>query len=588
MALDGAFLSRLKQEIESVAIGARVDKIAQPTREELVLHLRWRGDGAKLLISAGAGAARVHFTTSSPENPKSPPMFCMLLRKHLSAAKLLAVRQVGLDRILLLDFETRNELGDVITETLAVEIMGRHSNIILVGPENRIVDSIKRIDLEMSSVRQVLPGMSYALPPAQGKLNLLEAAPEEVTERVLAGRDLELSKALMEALQGVSPLLCREMARLAIGGLERTVSELSNHHIKGLRSTVENVIHILKTGESTPVMLTEGNGRPKDYCFMPIAQYGETLLVKEYDSCSALLDAFYTERDLSERMRQRSGDLLKLLANTSDRIARKLSAQRQELVECAQRENLKIKGDLLSANLYSLQKGDKLARIVNFYEEGAPEVDIELDIMLTPAQNAQRYYALYRKADTAERKLGGLILQGEEELRYIDSVFDALTRAKTEAELDAIRRELQGGGYVRRQTKGGKGKQKEEKLEPLRYRSSDGFLILTGRNNVQNDRLTLKDSHSRDIWLHTQRIPGSHTVIVTEGKEVPKSTIEQACIIAAYNSKARESAKVPVDFALVKHVKKPNGAKPGMVIYDNYETVIVDPDAELVASLAVR
>jgi predicted ribosome quality control (RQC) complex YloA/Tae2 family protein len=283
-------------------------------------------------------------------------------------------------------------------------------------------------------------------------------------------------------------------------------------------------------------------------------------------------------------MRQRGSDLLKLLANISDRISRKLGAQRQELIECADREQLKIRGDLIHANLYSLQKGQKFARLVNFYDPEQAEIDVELDEMLTPVQNAQRYYAQYRKADTAEKKLAGLIEQGEQEYQYIDSVFDALTRVTTEAELDAIRGELEQGGYVRRQT--GAKKRKEEKLSPLRYRSSDGFLILTGRNNLQNDRLTLKDSHNLDLWLHTQKIPGSHTIIVTEGKDVPKSTIEQACIIAAYNSKARESSKVPVDFALVKHVKKPSGAKPGMVIYDHYETVIVDPDGELVAGLA--
>jgi predicted ribosome quality control (RQC) complex YloA/Tae2 family protein len=285
-------------------------------------------------------------------------------------------------------------------------------------------------------------------------------------------------------------------------------------------------------------------------------------------------------------MRQRAGDLLKLLANTSDRISRKLGAQRQELIECADREQLKIRGDLIHANLYALEKGLKSARLVNFYDPEQAELTIELDEMLTPVQNAQRYYALYRKADTAEKKLFGLIEQGELELTYIDSVFDALTRATTEAELDAIRMELEQGGYARRQA--GAKKRKEEKLAPLRYRSDDGFLILTGRNNLQNDKLTLKESHSRDIWLHTQKIPGSHTVIVTEGKDVPKPTIEQACIIAAYNSKARESSKVPVDFTIIKNVKKPSGAKPGMVIYDHYETVIVDPDGELAGRLGVK
>lgn len=586
MALDGAFLNRIQREL-AVAVGARVDKIAQPSREELILHLRWRGDGGKLLLNTGAAGARVHFTKASPENPATPPMFCMLLRKHLSGAKLTAVCQIGLDRILHLEFETRNELGDLVTVLLAVEIMGRHSNIVLVGADGRILDAMRRVDLATSSVRQILPGMRYELPPGQDKLNPLEEAvtPDIIIARLRTGRDVALSKALLEALQGLSPLVCREISHRAVGGGDYTVGELQNHQIKGLRGTLEWLLQVVRTGESTPMMLLEHAGRPKEFCFLPVTQYGDALNVREYPDCCALLDAFYTERDLTERMRQRSGDLLSLLANTQGRISRRLAAQRQELLDCERRDELKMKGDLISANLYSLQKGERMARLVDFYDEAQPEVEIPLDVMLTPVQNAQHYYALYRKADTAEKKLTELVAQGEKELEYIDSVFDALTRASTEAELEAIRRELAESGYLRRRD--GK-KQKEQKLAPLRYLSDDGFTILVGRNNVQNDRLTLKDSHSRDIWLHTQKIPGSHTVIVTEGRDAPKSTIEQACILAAYNSRARESAKVPVDFALVKHVKKPSGAKPGMVTYDHYETVIVDPDPALAARLLVK
>lgn len=583
MALDGAFLSCIRRELESVAIGARVDKIAQPSRDELVLHLRWRGDSGKLLISAGAGNARIHFTASSPENPKQPPMFCMLLRKHLAGARFSGVRQVGLDRILLLDFETTNELGDPVTITLAVEIMGRYSNIILVGAEGKVIDAIKRIDLETSSVRQVLPGMRYTLPPEQDKLSLLETTPEAIIDRVQSGRDVALSKALMDALQGVSPLLCREISCRAVGGQDYAVSELANHHIKGLRSTLRWLIDTLMNGPIQPVMLFTEQNIPKEFSFIPVTQYGKAMQMREYADCSQLLDAFYSERDLAERMRQRSGDLLRLLANTADRITRRLAAQKEELLECANREQLKMKGDLISANLYTIQKGDSKAKLVNFYDENQAEIDIPLEVMLTPAQNAQRYYALYRKADTAEKKLTGLIAQGEQELTYIDSVFDALTRAKSEAELEAIRGELASSGYLRRQTRGKA--QKQEKLSPIQYISDDGFMIFVGRNNLQNDQLTLRDSQNRDIWLHTQKIPGSHTIIVTEGREVPKSTIEQACILAAYNSRARESSKVPVDFTLVKYVKKPSGAKPGMVIYDHFETVIVDPDPVLAERL---
>jgi predicted ribosome quality control (RQC) complex YloA/Tae2 family protein len=585
MALDGAFLSRLKHEIETVALDARVDKIAQPSRDEIILHLRWRGGGGKLLLSANAGSARVHFTQSAPENPKSPPMFCMLLRKHLSSARLLAVRQIQMDRILHLDFETRNELGDLVTITVAIEIMNRHSNIIVIDGEGTIIDAIKRVDLETSSVRQVLPGMRYALPPMQDKLNLFETDTKAVFDRLTRTRSVELSKALMEVMQGVSPLVCREIAHFANRGGEAVFADMGDGARERLAFYLDNFLKTIREYGGTPTMVMEPEGRPRDFSFIPVNQYGAAMLTKEYEGYSVLLDAFYARRDQMERMKQRSGDLLKVLVNTSDRIARKLAAQREELKECAQRDVLRMKGDLINANLYQIKKGDTHVGLPNLYDPDSGPVEIDLDIQLTPAQNAQRYYALYRKADTAEKMLGRLIDEGEGELAYVESVFDLLARADSEAALEEIRSELASGGYIRR-NRAAKAR-KEAALAPHRYRSKDGFTILSGRNNIQNDRLTLKDSRNYDIWLHTQKIPGSHTVIVSDGTEIPKSTIEQACVIAAYNSKARESSKVPVDFTFIKNVRKPNGAKPGMVIYDHYETVIVDPDEVLVESLKI-
>ena len=586
MALDGIFLSRVKAEIEAVAVGARVDKIAQPSREEIILHLRWRGGSGKLLLAASPQSPRVHWVQDAPENPKAPPMFCMLLRKHLMGGKLAEIKQVSLDRILQFKFESTNELGDPVDIFVVIEIMGKHSNIILVGQDNRIIDAIKRVNAETSSVRQVLPGMHYALPPAQDKLNLLEAGPAEIIQRLRIGKDIEFSKALCDTLEGTSPIVGREIAHYTTRGEERAVSEITAEQWTRLEFFLSDMIQKCKSGECVPTMVLEPEGRPRDFSYIPIRQYGTAMLTREYESCCALLDTFYAQRDRTERVRQRSGDLLKLIANTSDRIARKLQNQREELKECAKREELKIKGDLISANLYVLQKGDSKAIVQNFYDENGGMVEIELDMLLTPAQNAQRYYSLYRKADTAEKMLQKLIVQGEEEFAYIDTVFDALTRASGEAELEALRQELAAEGYIRR-SKAAKHK-REEKLPPLKYRSVDGFTILTGRNNLQNDKLTLKDSNNTDIWLHTQKIPGSHTVIVTEGREVPKTTLEQAGIIAAYNSKARESAKVPVDFTLVRYVKKPAGAKPGKVIYDKFETIIVTPNEELVRSLQVK
>lgn len=585
MALDGAFLSELRYEIETAALESRVDRIHQPSREELLIALRWKGGGGKLLISAGADSPRIHFTEMSVENPKQPPMFCMLLRKHIGSARLTGLRQIGLDRILHLYFEAANELGDLVTLTLAVEIMGRHSNIILIDPNNKIIDSIKRIDGEMSSVRQILPSMEYTLPPAQNRLMLSDCKPDEVLERMGAGRDAELSKCLMDALTGVSPLLCRELAFAATLGSEKPYSALTAGDTERLRAAIASLQGTLTEHSGTPVLVAEQSGKPREFSFIELRQYGGLYVSRRFASYSQLLDSFYGERGSLERMKVRSHDLLRLLANTSDRISRKLAAQRQELLDCAERGKLKTMGDLINANIYRIAKGQNGFEAENFYEQDSPLLQIPLDPQLSPAKNAQKYYAEYRKADTAEKMLHTLIAQGENDARYIDSVFDTLTRATTEAELAAIREELAAGGYI----KNYKSKYKRpEKVSVQKYLSSDGFTILCGRNNVQNDQLTLKTARGCDIWFHTQRIPGSHTVVVTEGKAPPESTLTEAALIAAYNSRARDSAQVAVDYTAIKNVKKPGGAKPGMVIYESYKTAYVTPSAEAVAALAAK
>lgn len=593
MALDGALLRQIKHELDSSLIGARVDKIHQISREEMIFVLRLPQPtedgtrGVKLYLSAGADSPRIHLTFSSFENPKSPPMFCMLMRKHLGSAKLLEIRQIGLDRILHFIFETRNEMGDLINLTVAVEIMGRHSNIILVDESGRVIDSIKRIDDTMSSVRPILPGVRYTLPPAQEKMDLICSAPEEIEQRLKQGKDLPLSKAILSAVQGVSPIVCREIANYVFIGDDRVVSEMNEHHFDRLRFFLAKVIDMVKNYGGTPTCVIDSRKKPIDFSFMDLHQYGGSMFTRSYESYSRLLDDFYTQRDNVQRMRHRSADLLKVLANTADRIARKLNLQRKELEDCSDRETWKIYGDLISANLYSIQKGDRSAVLVNFYDENQSEVTIPLDPRKTPAQNAQKYYGEYRKADTAEKKLRELIEEGEQEAVYIDSVFDALTRAQTNDELTAIRSELAEQGYLRKKNSGAK-KGKESKLSPKKYRSDDGFTILVGRNNIQNDRLTLKDARGRDVWFHTKNIPGSHTVVISDGNEVPDSTLHQAAILAAVNSKAAESSQVPVDYTLIKNVKKPRGAKPGMVIYVNYQTAYVTPDLELEKRLFIE
>ena len=586
MALDGAFLHLLCREISERALNSRIDRISQPSRDCLIITLRWRGGSGRLLLSSSAASPRIHFTDTAPENPKAAPMFCMLLRKHLGSGRLVAVEQVGMDRIVHLKFETVNELGDLVIITVAVEIMGRHSNIIVIGPDGRILDAIKRVDQEMSHVRPILPGMTYTLPPQQNKLDLLEADGAALVKRLEEGKDVSLPKAILAAAQGLSPVVCRELAFFACRGLDKAVSQLSEEEKQRLAFAADRMRERL-TGECQPTAVFARDGSPIDFSFLPIHQYGTAGVSREYDSCCALLDAYYAHRDLVERMKQRSSDLLRLLANTSDRIARRVGTQKMELSESKDRERLRQYGDIISANLYTLQKGDTRAVLQNFYDPEGKDVEIPLDPRLTPSQNAQKYYAEYRKADNAEKKLVQLIAQGEEEYAYIDSVFDALSRATTESELTAIRQELTQQGYIRR-TSAANRSRKPEKLSPLKYRSSDGFTILCGRNNLQNDQLTLKDTRNYDIWFHTQKIPGSHTVILCEGKEPPDSTLEEAAVIAATNSRAKAGAKVPVDYTIIKNVRKPQGAKPGMVIYDNYKTAYVEPDEERIKALLVK
>ncbi len=573
MALDGITLSMLKNEISEKLIGARVDKIHQPSKEELVLSLRWNGGNGKLLISASASSPRIHFTESSVDNPKNPPMFCMLMRKHLSGAKLIEIEQFGLERMLHLSFATYNEFGDPVVIKLAVEIMGRHSNIMLIGPDGRIIDAIKRVTADMSSVRQVMPGMAYVFPPAQNKMNTLDIDGMLLIERLKKGRDIPLSKALMENLDGVSPIVCREISEVVTEGMDTKTYDLSNDDCEKLVNAVESLANNIKSGLCKPYIVVEESGHPVDFTFIPVKQYGTAMEIRCCDSFSYMLDKFYSERSGADRMKQRSNDLFKFVVNLADRISRKLDVQRQELARSTEREILRIKGELIHANIWMLEKGMTSVVLENFYDNCKP-LEIKLDPRLTPNQNAQHYFSEYRKADTAERMLKKFIEKGEAELSYIESVFDLLTRARTDDEVIAIREELVGQGYLKNHRKNN---QKPTKLAPKEYISTDGFRILCGRNNIQNDKLTFKDSKKYDIWFHTQKIHGSHTVIITEGREVPESTLEQAAIIAAYNSKARESSLVPVDYTEIKNVKKPSGSAPGKAVYEHYKTAYVRP-----------
>lgn len=581
MALDGVFLRHIKRELEEKLLGARVDKIYQPNRDELTVAFRTREAAYRVLFSARADSARVHFTAAQLENPKQPPMLCMLLRKRLSGAKLTAIVQPDLERVLHFEFDAINELGDHVTLTLTSEIMGRYSNIILTGEDGKIIDALKRVDAEMSSQRLVLPGVTYRLPPPQEKRSVLEASSQEVTNalKALPG-DMELSKALLSVLQGVSPVVCREIAHRAGRGAELTVKAMDEEQYFRTGFFFQQVKEAAQNVTGTPHMAVSAQGKPLDFSFVDIHQYGTAAVVKETESFSKLLDDFYGERDHRERMRVREQDLLRLLSTHSERLSRKINHQRAELEQCAKREELRVAGDLISANLFQIEKGAPSVKLQNFYEESLPTVAIKLDPSLTPSQNAQKYYKEYRKAKTAEEKLNEQIDLANRELTYLDSVLDVLSRADTEQDLMEIRSELQEQGYLRAVKEK---KQKQPAVSaPMKFTTKDGFTVLVGRNNRQNDRLTMKLANNNDVWFHVKNIPGSHTVLVTDGKSPTPAAMEEAAALAALHSRAKDSAQVPVDYTQVRNVSKPQGAKPGMVIYVNYKTMFVTPqqDAE--------
>lgn len=583
MALDGAFLYAVKNELTQL-IGGRVEKVFQPSREEIVIFIRTRQGSKKLFISANAGSARVHLTEKQPDNPQTPPMFCMLMRKRLGSGKLAAIRQDGLERILFLDFECINELGDPVTVTLACEIMGRCSNLVIIGENGRIIDSIKRVDEDMSRERLVLPGMQYELPPRDDRLNFLTAEPEEIISRLRGTNPAELSKALIRIFEGISPILAREWTYFAGRGAYLQSDTIDGDYLDRLLYIVKKSKQQLTSGECCFSVASTKEGLLKDFSFIRLNQFGNLIMTKELASASELLDYFYYERDRAVRTKQRANDLFKLLVNLTERTSRRISAQREELAACAEKEHFKLCGDIISANMYAVQKGDTSLTADNFYAEGCPKITIDLDGRKTPSQNAQRYYNEYKKCVTAEGMLKVQIEKGEEELQYLDSVFDALTRADSENDIIQLRLELREQGYIK--ASGNKAKPPKA-LPPLEYRSTDGYTILVGRNNHQNDQLTMKFAEKSDIWLHTQAITGSHVIIVTDGEMPPDKTIEEAAIIAAYNSKGRGSNLVPVDYCLAKFVKKPSGAKPGKVIFTNYKTAFVKPDEEFVNKLKV-
>lgn len=582
MALDGITLGLVKNELSGYILGSKIDKIHQPSKNELVLILRTRNGGYRLYLSCDGQSPRVHLTRYNLENPKVPPMLCMLLRKRLCGATLINIRQVNNDRIIIFEFDGTTEIGDKTTYYLVCEIMGQRSNIILCDAEYKIIDSVKRIDEEKSSVREILPGLRYELPPMQEKCNIHIESSALITEKILVNPEKMLSKAILETVEGLSPIVAREIAYRTVYG-DKQVGLLLDIE----KERLENEINIIKkdiVNNKSFYMLISPDKLPFDFSFTDIRQYGSALTKKQYGSISELLDDFYFEKDKINRTKRKAADLFKLLNSAIERTTRKINNRRIELEKSENREQIRIYAELITANQYRITEKSSVYKLENYYDNNNL-IDIPVNPALSPLQNAQKYFKEYKKAVNAEKMLYHLIDEGEQELVYLDSVLDNLSRAETEREISEIRDELEQGGYVK--IKKGNKQKKEKALPPIEYASSDGFKILVGRNNVQNDVLTLKTAMNYDMWLHIQKYAGSHTIIVADKKEITETAIYEAACIAAYHSKAKDSSSVAVDYTLVKNVKKPTGAKPGKVIYNTYNTVYVTPEKDFVEKLKV-
>lgn len=586
MPIDAVFLSAVAGELRATLPGSRVDKVQQPERDTVLLHLRAPGASARLLLSASPNHPRAHLSSLPYENPAQPPMFCMLLRKHLTGGKLSAITQPPVERLLDFSFDCTDEMGESVQKHLILELMGRNSNLILTSGDGRILDCLRRVDFEMSAERQLLPGLYYRLPPAQEKRNPLQADPDTIAQLLGAQTGQKRFDAwLLDTFGGLSPLLCRELTFRLFGEVDVDIAALSIDAREQAAASLAEQFQLLAGGEKTPVLLIK-DGRPWDFSCAQIAQYGDFVRLERPDSFSQLLDSFYGERDRTERLRQKTQAVRKLLTNLQSRAARKLELQKKELAGTHNRERLRRLGDIVTANLHEIRRGQARLRAVDFYDPDMLEIDIPLNPALSPQQNAAKFYKDYQKAKTAERVLTEQIAKGERELDYLGSVLEALSRAESERDIQQIRDELSGGGYLREQTQ--KKRMKLPPAKPMEFRSSEGYPILVGRNNQQNDLLTTRLAEKGDIWLHAQKIHGSHVIIVCAGKTPSDETVTEAMTLAAYYSQSREGQNVPVDYTRVKNVKKPNGAKPGMVVYDHYATGFVTPDAALAARLKVE
>ena len=579
MPFDAIFMTALAGELRDKLVGGKVDKLYQPARDEAVLHMRSGKENVRLLLSAHPAHPRAQLTGVPRENPETPPMFCMLLRKHFTGARLLELTQPSMERLLDFRFETLDELGDRVERRLVLECIGRKANLIMLDSAGRITDCMRRADGDLSTRRPLMPGLYYQPPEPTGRLDPAAMAPGELRTHILenAPQGDEQDKWLLDSFNGLSPLIARELVFQGEGTRE------------GLAERFEQLMDRVRNGDYTPTVLIR-DGRPMDFTFMPVLQYGPGVELRRCPTFSGLLDDFYAEKEARERVKQRGQDFIRCVTQARNRTAKKIANQEGDLRSAADRDKLREYGDIITTNFYRMSKGQTVLRSQNYYEPDAKEVDIPLDPLLTPQQNAAKSYRDYKKARKAEEMLTIQLEKNRRELDYLDSVLEMIKLSEGDRDLQEIRQELMDNGYLRQHKRKmtGKGRVKIVHAKPMEFRSGAGLTILVGKNNSQNDRLTLREADKRDLWLHAQKLHGSHVILKTGGAEPDEQSLTEAAMLAAWFSQGRGSGQVPVDYTPVKAVKKPAGAKPGFVIYHTYRTVYVTPDEDVVKRLEAR
>lgn len=574
MAFDGVTIAGIVKELKDKITGNRIYKIAQPEKDELILTIKGSCGQVRLLLSADASLPLIYMTDKNKTSPMTAPNFCMLLRKHLQNAKIVSVTQPGLERVVRIELEHLNELGDLCSKYLIIELMGKHSNIIFCDDKNMIIDSIKHISGMISSVREVLPGRTYFIPKTQDKAELLETAPHEIAS-VLTTKNMPLYKAIYMGFTGLSPCVAHELCYRAGVDSDKAMDSLTDAELGRITEKLCELSEDIKNGSFTPNVVYE-NRQPKEYAATRLTSYsGENTRI--FDSTSELLEYYYAEKNMITRIRQRSVDLRKIVQTALERNVKKYDLQLKQLADTEKREKYRIYGELLNTYGYGVEPGASSLEVLNYYDNQM--LTIPLDPTLSAGENAKKYFEKYQKLKRTYEALTTLTAETKAEVEHLSSISTSLDIALQEEDLVQIKEELIESGYMKR--KGGmKGKQKRERItsKPFHYISSDGYHIYVGKNNYQNEELTFKFAAGNDWWFHAKGIPGSHVVVKSNGDELPDKVFEEAGKLAAHYSQARGQDKVEIDYTQKKNVKKPNGSKPGFVVYYTNYSLVMDSD----------